>query len=217
MSIAGSALTALVATPALAAEISAADCAAQSGTVSVRAVAVSPGETITLQQTLDGTFQGVGVVEVYCRNRAGTNLGDIPDSKVKITINPTSPGVTAGMFVITGENGVPATDISSSSPGNPVQLGPFSGTATFRITAPSTLLAPGIAAEDVAVDFQVVSSAWDGSLLDPATGKILQPGTFGDVLAQTPELDSLALFGTGALGILGYGITRMRAARRRDS
>src|SRR5690242_1586674 len=83
--------------PVSAAEISAADCATQSGNVSVRAVAISPGETITLFQTLDGTYQGQGVVEVYCRKGAN-NLGDIPDAKVKITINPTSPGLTANMF-----------------------------------------------------------------------------------------------------------------------
>jgi hypothetical protein len=41
----------------------------------------------------------------------------------------------------------------------------------------------------------------------------LRPGTFGDVIASTPELDSLALFGTGMLGMLGYGMTRLRARR----
>ena len=38
---------------------------------------------------------------------------------------------------------------------------------------------------------------------------------YGDVIAQTPELDSLALFGTGALGMASYALTRFRARRRR--
>jgi hypothetical protein len=38
----------------------------------------------------------------------------------------------------------------------------------------------------------------------------------GIVLANTPELDSLVLFGAGALGLAGYALTRARAARRRN-
>jgi len=39
-------------------------------------------------------------------------------------------------------------------------------------------------------------------------------GGFGGIFAATPELDSLALFGSGALGLVGYGLMRMRARRR---
>jgi hypothetical protein len=38
----------------------------------------------------------------------------------------------------------------------------------------------------------------------------------GPNLLATPELDSLALFGTGAVGIVGYAVMRLRAARRRE-
>lgn len=34
------------------------------------------------------------------------------------------------------------------------------------------------------------------------------------LLAQTPELSSLALFGTGAAGMAGYAVVRLRAGRR---
>jgi hypothetical protein len=34
--------------------------------------------------------------------------------------------------------------------------------------------------------------------------------------AATPELDSLALFATGAAGMVGYGLMRIRAGRRQD-
>ncbi len=207
----------LAVTPAAAAPISASDCATQSGTLAVRAVAVSPGTTITLFQTWDGTFQGQGTVEVYCRAANYANLGEIQDAEVKMTISPTAPGLTASMFQISGVNGVGITNVSPSTPGNPVLIGPFTGSASFLITGQNTLLAPGISAEDVAVDFQVVTEAWGEPLKDPLTGGIRQPGNFGDIVAQTPELDSLALFGTGAMGIFGYGLTRLRAARRRES
>jgi hypothetical protein len=35
-------------------------------------------------------------------------------------------------------------------------------------------------------------------------------------VAATPELDSLALFGTGAMGMAGYALMRIRAGRRQN-
>jgi hypothetical protein len=35
-------------------------------------------------------------------------------------------------------------------------------------------------------------------------------------LSATPELDSLALFGAGAAGMVGYALMRLRAGRRQD-
>ncbi len=35
-------------------------------------------------------------------------------------------------------------------------------------------------------------------------------------VSATPELDSLALFGTGAAGMLSYALVRMRARKRPD-
>jgi hypothetical protein len=39
----------------------------------------------------------------------------------------------------------------------------------------------------------------------------------GVSLSATPELGSFLLFGTGALGLAGYGLTRMRARRKQRS
>jgi len=208
--------TVLAATPALAAPtLSASECASQSGNVSVRAVAISQGETITLYE-FNGGFKGQSTLEVFCRRQSdGANLGGIQGAKVQITINPTGAGLTASQFQISGENGVGTTDVGSNH-GNPVIVGPFDGNATIQIFAPAGILPAGISAQDVGMHFQVVSQAFGAPLTDPATGATLHPGTMGDVLAQTPELDSLALFGTGALGMLGYGVTRLRAARRRE-
>lgn len=207
----------LAATPASAAPtLSASECASQSGAVSVRAVAISQGETITLYE-FNGGFMGQSSIEVFCRRQSdGANLGGIQNAKVQITINPTASGVTASSFQISGLNGVVTTDVGSNH-GNPVVVGPFDGNAAIQIFSPAGILPAGIAAEDVGMQFQVVSAAFGAPLTDPLTGSTLHPGTMGDILAQTPELDSLALFGTGALGMLAYGLTRVRAARRRDS
>jgi hypothetical protein len=208
----------LAATPVSAAPISSQACGqAQPGNqIAVRAVAISQGETITLFQTLDGTFQGQGTIEVFCKAPDGSSLGEISDAQVKITVNA-NDGYNSNMFQVSALNGVGVTDVSSSRPGNPVLIGPFTGRATFLISSPSSLLEAGISADDVATDIQVVTQAWGAPLTDPATGVTLRPGTFGDILAQTPELDSLALFATGAAGMAGYGLTRLRAMRRRDS
>jgi hypothetical protein len=40
------------------------------------------------------------------------------------------------------------------------------------------------------------------------------PGQTSPNLSATPELDSLVLFGSGAVGLVGYGLTRLRAGRR---
>ena|SRR5579864_6549814 len=40
---------------------------------------------------------------------------------------------------------------------------------------------------------------------------------FGTGLSSTPELDSLALLGVGALGLGGYALTALRARKRRGS
>jgi hypothetical protein len=93
-------------------------------------------------------------------------------------------------------------------------IGPFTGTATFRITAPDTLLPDGVASMAVGTHLEVVAEGYGTPLIDPVTGATLKPGTFGDVLAQTPELGSVALFGSGALGMAGYALMRLRAGRR---
>jgi hypothetical protein len=211
------ALAALVGGAFLSANVAAADplsadqCAQSSGTVAVEAVAISPGRTITLHQTGDGTFQGDATVRVFCESNSGTDLGPIANSSVKISINPVGTGVSADMFSIAGLNGVATTNASATTPGNPVILGPFPGVATYRITGSSVLLAPGIALADVGVHLEVVADAWGSPLNDG--GITLDPTTQGNLLASTPELDSLALFGTGMLGMLGYGVTRLRARR----
>src|SRR5438270_421187 len=86
------------------------------------------------------------------------------------------------------------------------------GAGPFALSLPA-----GVYSADVATDIELVTAAWGTPLLDPVTGSTLHPGTFGDVLAQTPELDSLVLFGLGAAGMASYALTRIRSRRRRAS
>jgi len=63
-----------------------------------------------------------------------------------------------------------------------------------------------------------------GLQLDYGSGTVSQPdgstyqapvGGFGGIFAQTPELDSFLLFGSGAAGLASYGLLRVRTARVR--
>jgi hypothetical protein len=57
-----------------------------------------------------------------------------------------------------------------------------------------------------------------GTGIDPSTGGLydIDWSVKGSIFAATPELDSLALFGSGALGLVGYGMMRIRARRKND-
>jgi hypothetical protein len=192
---------------ASAASISAADCASQSGRLAVRAVAISQGDTITLQATPpDGKYVGQASAQVFCQAGAPTfaNLGDIPNAQISVQITPDAgSGLNASQFTVEGV-GVPVTGT------NPATLGPFTGSAVFNIVGASNILPPGTASAHVGVQIETVTGAWGGPLLS-GSGGVLKPGTFGDVLAQTPELDSLALFASGVAGLIGYATLRRRA------
>jgi hypothetical protein len=144
---------------------------------------------------------------MYCRRASdGANLGDIPTASVSITIRNPNTFAVSPLFTVTG--------VGANPGGNPAVIGPFDGTTAFTVSAPATLLPDGTYAADVGVYFDVVSFAWGGTLTDTTTSSTLRPGTFGDVLAPTPELWSLALFGAGAAGMASYALTRLRSRRR---
>ena len=47
-------------------------------------------------------------------------------------------------------------------------------------------------------------------------GNGIGDGTNPPAISATPEMDSIVLFGTGAAGIAGYMLLRLRAGRRQD-
>ncbi len=90
-----------------------------------------------------------------------------------------------------------------------------SGQATFTVIASSTdpsqqyLGGADGAARLIAVQLDLST----GSVDNPQSVNFVKFDT-GDVFAQTPELDSLLLLGSGGLGLAGYTLLRIRARRR---
>jgi hypothetical protein len=163
-----------------------------------------------MKQELDGAFRAVVGAEVYCRAPSGQNLGDIPDARLQVSV----AGATGSQVTIDAVNAPSSPVPGSPNPNNPRIIGPFNGTVSIRFAAPSDILPPGISTAPIGIEMAIVTGAWGGPLTDPSGAFTLAPGTFGNVVAQTPELGSLALFGAGAAGMAGYAITRLRGRRK---
>lgn len=102
-------------------------------------------------------------------------------------------------------------------------FGPFTdgnGDLTFTITSPT----PDLDQRSNIAGTLRVGSHWesvlqaycnaDGTYCDGDFSDGGGPGTGGDLTA-TPELNSIGLFGSGAAGLAGYALMRVRAARRK--
>jgi hypothetical protein len=195
-------LAVVSAAPAFAAlpDLSAAQCAQLSGRPAVRAVALQAADTITLvQQPYTEDYRGDGQMQVFCQAADGSNLGNVMGATVQITITPGS-----------GSN-LLQSDFSISGPGvpfpgtNPATIGSFDGTTTFTVYSPRRDLFWN--PQPLAVHAEVLQATWSA----PYTGT---RALLGDIYAETPELGSVALFGSGALTALGYVLLRRRAARQ---
>src|SRR5205823_11434573 len=88
---------------------------------------------------------------------------------------------------------------------NSATIGPFDGTTTFTIYSPRRDLFWN--PQPLAVHAEVLQTTWGA----PFTGT---RALLGDIYAETPELGSIALFGSGAMGAIGYALLRRRAAHR---
>jgi len=160
---------------------------------------LSAGDIVMTLQP-DGSFQGTGVIEVFCKGPTGADLGGIQGAKVQISATPDAGVATT--FLINNVTG-------------PVIIGPFDSSATFTLTSHTPNLNLQVSADPNAdgalgSHTETVIAAFGQTL----TGNhpISQEG---GIFAATPELDSIALFGTGAMGMIGYATMRMRAARGR--
>lgn len=200
--------SALAAGSASAATITQQDCAANSGW-SVVSEAVTPtqlpsGRIVLAATPPDGTYVGSARVHVFCQDTLGNNIGDITGAMVQISIDTTGTATPSSLFTISG--------VGVTTPANPVVIGPFDGIGDFTVTGASNLLPPGTVSAQVGVNFDVVTTAWGSPLgVTPLTGGA--PSADGLVFAHTPELDSIALFATGAVGLLSYATLRRRARR----
>lgn len=86
------------------------------------------------------------------------------------------------------------------------------GNASFTLEADSaTVWDLATLAQPIGLQFELTTSVNTSTGLQSVTRMLT-----GDIRA-TPELDSIALFGSGALGMAGYALLRLRAGRRRDA
>jgi hypothetical protein len=130
--------------------------------------------------------------------------------------DPTKTGVTlpvATVDPITGNiAGPPAAQLATGLSSN------RDGIISFAMRANSFShpnLSPTGEATEIGLDVQFLYQI--PSDTSPTGWLPIRMKTEGELFAATPELDSLALFGTGAAGLAAYALMRTRAhGRRRD-
>jgi len=182
-------LTVMTAAPA------AAQGACQDGSnVMVEFLGVGTSSTILMAQT-DGThFQGDIRVRVYC----GLDGSLIPNSTIQLSTNTTAPG-DAVFNPLTGQ---------WQSLSSPVQISLSTGELVISLRTEDPNFAAGQFRAAIGTNTVTVTGAYGVTL--PGNGL---PMATGGLWAQTPELSSLALFGTGVAGMAGYALTRLRASK----
>jgi len=157
----------------------------------VSVMGMSAAQNIILQQQSDLTYQGQMTIRVFCM-QGTTDLGEVTNAQVSIT--STVPDVAV--------DGQPAT-------GSGALINLPLGIQTVTITAPQSTLTPDTFFARVGGNTVVTVEAYGQSV---PSGYSLNMN--GNVFAATPELDSLALFGSGAIGLAGYLLLRRRAATK---
>jgi hypothetical protein len=164
----------------------AAQSACFDGSVKVEFLGVGTSNTIIMEQ-IDGNYEGQVRVRVYC----GADGQLIPNATVDMSTDVPNSTV----------NGLPATDPAAVS----LSIPSGEQLVTLRSTDPDL---SGWKAK-VGTNTVTVTGAY-GQSLNPSD----YPTASGAIWAQTPELGSLALFGSGAAGMAGYVLTRLRARRK---
>jgi hypothetical protein len=142
----------------------------------------------------DGYYTGNVLVHVYC----GLDNSLITGAVVRMWTN------VAGSAILD-----PSTNswVDATNQASPVTINDPNGDVQVTVRTPS----PGLTGwkARIGADNVSVTQAFG----QPVTGTDGYPTAQGGIWAQTPELDSLALFGSGALGLIGYALARRRASR----
>jgi hypothetical protein len=165
------------------------NCAQPTYQMGVAFMGLSAAQNLVLQQQPDLTYQGQVTIRVFC-SLNGQDLGEVTNAEVAIT--STVPNVTF--------DGKPATT------SNPAHIDLPLGMETVTIAAPQSTLAVNQFFARIGENNVVTVEAYNQEV---PTGYGLNMN--GNVFAATPELDSLALFGSGAVGLAGYVVMRRRA------
>ena len=168
------------------------NCGAPSMATGVQFLTLQSASNLTLFAQSDGSFTADVRVRVFCTD-GGVDIGEVIGSRIQI--GTTVPNTTV--------NGLTATSPAAAAIDVPT------GITTLHLRSTD----PGLSATQwfarVGSDTVTISLAFDQSV---SSGD--SPVQIGRVFAQTPELDSLMLFGAGATGFAVYALTRRRARRR---
>jgi hypothetical protein len=153
----------------------------------------------------------------------GNELTGVAVVAVTASRSPLVPDLQAsfdGSSPTTGLNAMPPTTFDMKNPvTGQYPLTDEHGQVTLRVRAHSEGR-PFLAGEEGAPQVVGLHLDWAvgrASYQDAKGGTQDLPSLLvggGSIWAATPELDSLALFATGAVGMAGYGMTRLRARRK---
>jgi hypothetical protein len=166
-------------------------CDASPGNILVEFLGVGTSNTI-LAQGADGSYQGNVLVHVYC------GLDGSPVTNAVVSIYSNVPG-SAVYDPSTG------TWNDATNPSSPVSINVPTGDQQIALRTDDPNLTGWKAR--VGADTVNVVQAF-GQTVSGTDG---YPVAQGGIWAQTPELDSLSLFGSGAAGLVGYLLLRRRA------
>ncbi len=158
--------------------------------VLVEFLGVGTSNTIIMEQ-IDGAYQGDVRVHAYC----GLDGQNVPNTSVTISTT------VANSSVLVGNTWQPVTAPASVA----ISLPTGEAVITIRSTNPNL---SGWKAM-VGTNTVTVTGAYGHPLPDNA-----YPTASGAIWAQTPELASIALYGSGALGLAGVVLARWRMRRR---
>jgi len=201
---------------ASAADPTAAQCLAGGNQVSVR-----PGQPVILfnPPAADGfSYSTAQISHTFCSDPSGaTDFGPVPD--VTLQLQASNAGFSTATFQIalvpsaaTNCSTVP----SASYQNPPVTTTPnANGDVFYCVRSNSSDVTGATVSIRVGTHTETITACVGvGGAGQGCVGN----GNFGPIIVQpaTPELGSVALFGTGALGLAGYGLARIRKVRREE-
>ena len=205
-------VTAWSSTPALAASVT--TCAASD-------ISAQPAAPLVVQPQgpQGGVFSGPMTLNVFCGGRvAGDSAGPLQGQSFTVKVANYGSAVDPA-------TGAPITDLQGAINGGAFQNLPIlqwviladgltsdaNGQVNFTVAlySPSHADLSGVSGSPQAIGFQMDV---DTSVPSPSGGLFGGGLLLGSqIYAQTPELDSLILFGSGAAGLAGYALIRRRA------
>jgi hypothetical protein len=171
---------------------------------------IRPGQDAVLTADGGGFFVSEeNVVHVFCTNSSGNvDAGFITDVSVTVTAvdNQPPPGTTFEVAPALGGPWSPGTT------GFTAAVNPANGNVSFFIRSNS----PEVTGATVAITVGQHTETTTACTGTPGC-TVFNGGPITVVPGATPELSSVALFGSGALGMAGFAFARLRAKRREQN